>query len=271
VRIDAVLFDMGGTIEDVYYDRELRLKASYEVINYLAGEGIALDAAAETVLAAIERGCADYRAWSERTMIEAPATRVWSEWYLREFGIDKRDIDRVAEDLAMIWETKFYARSLRPEALGTLEALAARGYRLGVISNTSSATQVFSSLERYGIRGFFDCVCLSCVSGIRKPDPRIFLEALSLVGTAPERAAYVGDTVSRDISGSKAAGYALAFQIHSFMTGGRDAGLSPDCPKPDYVIGDLQEVPAILEGLGAVPTGPGEKSAGVRSGHRGLR
>jgi len=253
MKIDAVLFDMGGTLEDIRYDDELRLAATREVLEYLKKNGITLQAAPEAVFAAIIRGCADYRAWSERTLREAPARIVWREWYLREFSLAESDIDRVADGLAVIWETKFHARALRPEARETLSSLKARGYRLGVISNTSSESQVLETLKSYGIADYFACVCLSCVSGIRKPDPRIFHEALSLIGTTPDQTAYVGDTVSRDISGAKAAGYVLAFQIRSFMTAGRDAALPPECPKPDYVVGDLREIVSILDGIGARP------------------
>jgi len=184
-------------------------------------------------------------------MVEAPARDVWAQWYLRDFPMPREALDRLSPDLAKIWETQFHSRKMRPDASATLEALKARGYLLGIISNTSSESQVLGTLEGYGIRRFFDCVCLSCVSGIRKPDPRIFHEASALLGVAARHSAYVGDTVSRDVAGAKAAGYALSFQIPSFMTGSRDAKLGPDSPKPDYVIGELGEIVAILDGLRA--------------------
>ncbi len=269
MRIDAVLFDLGGTLEDVRYSPESRLAACASLKRFLKKEGLDLAAEPEALLKAIERGYLAYRAWSERTMTEAPANRVWAEWYLREFDLPRPEIDRVAEGLALIWETEFHSRELRPDARESLEALKARGFRLGVISNTSSESQVLATLGHYGIRDYFDCLCLSCVSGIRKPDPRIFLEALCRLGVAPERAAYVGDTVSRDVSGSKAAGYALAFQIKSFMTAGRDSALPPGCPRPDYVVGELGEIAPILDGLGAGPAGAA--GAAAEGAHRSMR
>lgn len=251
MRIDAVLFDLGGTLEDVRYDHESRLLASGELKRFLSANGIDLPGDAEAILERVERGCAAYREWCERTMVEAPADQVWAEWYLRDFGISRASIAPFAEGLASIWETRFHSRSLRPEARATLADLAERGYKLGVISNTSSEAQVRGALDAYGIGGFFGCLCLSCVSGIRKPDPRIFREALFWLGTQADHAAYVGDTVSRDIAGSKAAGYALAFQIRSFLTAGRDSALPPGSPQPDYVVGRLGEVVSILDGLGA--------------------
>ena len=42
MKIDTVLFDMGGTIEDVRYDRALRLAALPGILALLAGQGIVL-------------------------------------------------------------------------------------------------------------------------------------------------------------------------------------------------------------------------------------
>ena len=247
MKIEAVLFDMGGTIEDIRHDRKSRLAATEELLALLAGEGLALDASAAEVLDSIEGRSREYRTWSETTMREGRPDAIWNDWNLRDFGLPADEVRRVAEKLAYIWETKFYTRSIRPEAAEALRNLKARGYSLGVISNTSCEKQVHDTIQAYGIAELFDCVCLSCVSGIRKPDPRIFREALSIIGYSAENTAYVGDTVSRDISGAKAAGFAAAFQIKSFMTADRDADLPPGSPKADYVIANLLEVEPILD------------------------
>jgi len=158
-------------------------------------------------------------------------------------------VERIAEDLAYAWETTFFARKLRPDAVSTLDSLAGRGYRLGVISNTSSRTQVFRTLEAYGIAKYFESVVLSSIEGVRKPHPAIFASALKAMGSAASTTAYVGDTLSRDVIGSKRAGYALAFQIRSFLTAGSDSGVGPDSEKPDYAVESLSEIVAILDRL----------------------
>ena len=247
MKIEAILFDMGGTIEDIRHDRRSRLAATGELLALLAKEGLVLNACEDEVLDSIERRNREYRTWSESTMREGRPAAIWNEWYLRDFSLPVDEVNRVAEKLAYIWETKFYTRSVRPEAAAALRNLKARGYSLGVISNTSCEAQVHETIRAYGIADLFDCVCLSCVSGIRKPDPRIFMEALSIIGSSAENTAYVGDTVSRDISGAKAAGFAAAFQIKSFMTADRDAELPPDSPRPDFLIGNLLEVEYILD------------------------
>ena len=46
----------------------------------------------------------------------------------------------------------------------------------------------------------------STVVGIWKPDPRIFEIALVATASAPGRSMYVGDTVTLDVAGARAAG-----------------------------------------------------------------
>jgi len=160
---------MGGTIEDIRHDRRSRLAATGELLALLAREGLVLNACEDEVLDSIERRNREYRTWSESTMREGRPAAIWNEWYLRDFSLPVDEVNRVAEKLAYIWETKFYTRSVRPEAAAALRNLKARGYSLGVISNTSCEAQVHETIRAYGIADLFDCVCLSCVSEARSP------------------------------------------------------------------------------------------------------
>jgi putative hydrolase of the HAD superfamily len=249
MKIDTVLFDMGGTIEDVRYDRALRLAALPGLLAVLAGEGIRLPGENQEVLDSLLARNAEYKAWSEKSMIELPPASIWNEWNLKDFSLPTDKVAKIAEDLAYVWETTFLARNMRPDAVSTLDSLARRGYRLGVISNTPSRTQVFRTLEAYGIAKYFECVILSSVEGVRKPHPAIFASALRAMGSEASATAYVGDTLSRDVIGSKRAGYALAFQIVSFMTAASDAAVGPDAERPDYAVESLGEIVGILDGL----------------------
>ena len=249
MTIDTVLFDMGGTIEDIHFDRALRLRALPGLLSLLAGEGIHLPGADQEILGKLLSRNAEYKAWSEKAKIESPPETIWKDWNLKDFSVSADKVDGIAESLAYLWETSFFTRKPRPEALSTLAALAEKGYRLGVISNTSSRTQVFRTLEEYGIAKYFECVILSSLEGIRKPHPAIFGAALRAMGSKAETTAYVGDTLSRDVLGSKRAGYALAFQIRSFMTAGSDAQVASGSVRPDFVVEHLGEIVVILDSL----------------------
>lgn len=249
MNIDTVLFDMGGTIEDIHFDRALRLKTLPRILSILAGAGIVLPGDDHEILDRMLARNAEYKAWSEKARIESPASAIWSEWNLKDYSVPADALVGIAENLAYVWETGFFLRKMRPDAVATLDALGKRGYRLGVISNTSSRTQVFRTLEEYGIANYFECVILSSIEGIRKPNPAIFEAALRAMGSKATSTAYVGDTLSRDVIGSKKAGYALAFQIRSFMTAPSDASVAPGSAKPDFAVEGLSEIVAILDNL----------------------
>lgn len=240
---------MGGTLEDVRYDYELRRNAFPGILNVLGTAGIVLPGKEEMLLNMILSRNTEYKAWSEAREVELSALDIWADWNLRDFNVSRASLEPIAEELAYLWETTFFARSLRPDAEKTLRALGSRGYRLGIISNTSSRTQVFRTLDAYGIADCFDAVVLSSIEGVRKPARKIFDAALKAMESMPASAVYVGDTLSRDVIGSKRAGFALAIQIKSFLTASSDAAVGSGSARPDYLIASLGEIVDILDGL----------------------
>jgi putative hydrolase of the HAD superfamily len=90
------------------------------------------------------------------------------------------------------------------DAHACLDALAARGFRLGVVSNSNG--RVRSLLEAAGLAAPLGCVVDSGVVGVEKPDPRIFAIAAERLGAAPAACVYVGDFHSLDVLGARAAG-----------------------------------------------------------------
>ena len=91
-----------------------------------------------------------------------------------------------------------------PDADGTLAALRAAGYILGVISNSDG--RVEGMLHRAELARHLAFVIDSEVVGISKPDRRIFELGLERAGTRPEETIYVGDYVHIDVVGSRAIG-----------------------------------------------------------------
>jgi putative hydrolase of the HAD superfamily len=246
MRIDTVLFDMGGTLEDIKYNKEIRLDGVKHILNCLKNKNINIDASPEVFLEILEKRNSEYKAWCEKSTIESSALEIWHKWHLKDFHISEEELLSICEELAFIWETRFYKRSLREEVPSVLEELRSKGYKLGIISNTSSCTQVFKTLKDYGIENYFDCVYLSSIEGVRKPNVDIFYKAVKALNSSPESSAYVGDTVSRDVIGSKNAGFAAAIQIASFLTKASDSKVEEQDFRPDYVISNMKEVLGIL-------------------------
>jgi putative hydrolase of the HAD superfamily len=242
MKIQAVFFDMGGTIETFGYTPELRQQATPAIADFLHQAGIDLPLRGTQLYEAIQSGLERYKRWSIQTMEELPAQRIWSEYVFAGMEIDPARLAAAADDLMVLVETRYYQRSMRPEIPQVLESLRQMGLKIGLISNVASRGLVPLNLETYAIRGYFDPVVLSSEYGRRKPDPAIFHYAARLADVPTSACAYVGDRVRRDIDGARRAGFGLAVQIkHDFRHGENDAGATPDA-----LIEDMRELLDVL-------------------------
>jgi putative hydrolase of the HAD superfamily len=239
-RIQAVLFDMGGTLEELHSDEGIRQEATRGLRELLRERGVDPGLSLQDLQSTVSSGLEAYQSWRIGPEVELPPERVWSEFILVEHGLSKELVAQAAEDLAFFYDTRYHVRSLRPEAPGVLETLKRQGFRLAIISNVVSRRLVPRMLAEYGIAHYFDPVVTSSCLGWRKPNSRIFDEAVRLVQVPPEACAYVGDTISRDVIGARRAGFGLAVQIKSFLTATSDRGV--DDVKPDAIIRDLTGV-----------------------------
>ena len=230
--IRAVLFDLGGTLHvndsppgrDVWFARR--------VIGRLEDYGIRLDITPEALAAQLSVNAEEYKQHSEQD--------------LREQNLTPEQLSPMSEELSFLYDYERVRVMRRPHLVQTMERLQEMGIRMGVISNIISRSVVPHFLAEYGIDGFMDCVITSCGTGIRKPDPEIFRIAERKMGLAPEELAYVGDTISRDVRGTRAAGWRLMIQIRNPGVAHRDKGLENGPWKPDYLIDDLAEIPDII-------------------------
>lgn len=93
---------------------------------------------------------------------------------------------------------------LHDDALPALDALAARGTRVAVVSNWDCALP--HHLERLGVADRFTAIVASAAVGAAKPDPAIFLHAVRAAGVQPGDALHVGDRRAEDLDGARAAG-----------------------------------------------------------------
>jgi len=243
MSLEAVFFDMGGTIDTYYFTRELRTKNVHFLRECLEKAGITFELNDEELANAVSRGVSSYHKWNRESLIELTPPEVWSQFTLKEFNISRKQIEPVAEELTYLYETKFYERPLREEIPQVLETLHNMGLRIGCISNTQSKNQVPEMMKAYGIDKYFDPVVLSCEIGIRKPDPSIFYHAARLAHLPTSSIIYVGDKLTRDILGARRAGYRLAVQIkHPYDDGDPDKG-----PQPDVLIHNMLELIPLVE------------------------
>ena len=245
--IKTLLFDLGGTLHTVKRTEESRLRFCNHLIQMLNDHGIPVSLSPGEIGALLAVNSEKYKHFGERTLIELPQSVIWSQYYLKELHIDPERLAPFAEELSFYYDEERMINVPRPDLKETIEGLHAMGVRMGVISNIISTTLVPYALKRYGIADYMECVVMSSEVGIRKPDPRIFQVAMDEMHTTAAEMGYVGDTISRDVLGSRNAGLGLVVRIENPSIAHRDVAFQgPDAPKADHVIRELKELLPIL-------------------------
>ncbi|MCR4706177.1 MAG: HAD family hydrolase [Lachnospiraceae bacterium] len=244
--IKTIWFDIGGTIHTQEATHENDMAYVEKLTELLQSFGISELPDAQLLIKSLDAGAKRYKKYSEETLTELPGDEIWIDYMFSDYPHWHQRLIGHGEALSYLFDRYRKVITPRPHVRETLIALKADGYRLGVISNIMSHTFVPSILDEYGIRTFFDELILSSECGIRKADPRIFEIALERVGGKPEEACYIGDTVSRDVLGTRNAGWALMIQIDNPLTYRKDTAYLDKGFKPDYKIHDFNEIQSAL-------------------------
>ncbi len=119
-----------------------------------------------------------------------------------------------------------------------LVELRGAGYRLGIVSNWDSRLR--GICIGLGLDRLLDFMVISAEAGVRKPDARIFREALRQAGARPDEAVHVGDLPDEDVRGAREAGLRAVLLD-------RGVHLAPgDRPADVPILTSLAELPALL-------------------------
>jgi putative hydrolase of the HAD superfamily len=143
-------------------------------------------------------------------------------------------------DLNQIWRNAICTRKVFPETKPTILGLHQSGYRIGLVSNTTSSIDVPITLKKEGIADCFEVVILSCVIGIRKPSPGILIEAVNRMGILPEKCAYIGDRTDWDVCAARGAGFGRTIILRNPLK--PSIGVGPADQTPDQFIDNLLEL-----------------------------
>jgi len=112
-------------------------------------------------------------------------------------------VERCAVEIYDEWAANHHFE-MYSDVPGTLRAIAARGIRIGLISNSHRCLVSFQS--HFELNGLITAAVSSSQHGYLKPHPSIFQAALQLVGVEPGQAVMVGDSVGQDVAGALRAG-----------------------------------------------------------------
>ena len=107
------------------------------------------------------------------------------------------DTYRAAVEMERRWAHSAHFE-LYEDAIPALEAVRARGLKIGLLSNSSRNLEEF--VAHHGLDA--DAVLTSLAHGKTKPHESIFRAVLELLGVERREAAMVGDTLHEDIEGA---------------------------------------------------------------------
>jgi HAD superfamily hydrolase (TIGR01662 family) len=236
VAVKAVMFDFGATlVQDDKFDYFGSLRKAHRV---LENAGIAPP---------FEEFKREYLHVREE-LWSAPEFREHTYVFrlaqtLKRFGYNVSESDkRLREATDVFLYALVDSLYMEPFVPLMLEVLHER-YKLAVVSNLGIPEVVPITLERFGIKKYFDVIVASGSVGYRKPSPVIFKEALEALGTQAEETVFVGDSLYHDVQGAK-------------MVGMKTVWLKRNIHKkenikvtPDKTIDSLEELPKTLETL----------------------
>jgi putative hydrolase of the HAD superfamily len=189
--IKAVTFDVGGT-----------LLAVWPSVGHVYAEVAARNGVKRLAAAALNRRFV--AAWRAATRF-SHSRLGWARLVDATFrGLTDQPPSRT-------FFAELYARFASPDAwhifpdvLPTLDALAARGIKLGVISNWDERLRPL--LRQLNLAGYFETIVVSREVRAAKPARAIFQHALRRLGLPAEAVLHVGDSLSMDVRGARAAG-----------------------------------------------------------------
>jgi HAD superfamily hydrolase (TIGR01509 family) len=231
--IKAILFDVNGTLR-VREAHETTQKSARQRILEILGKKTVEDAFWDQ----LEENYKLYGAWAGQHLVQLSEAEIWTNWMLPDEPKEK--VAPEAANLMLAWSERKGRVVPKPETEPVLRELMARGYTLGLISNTMSTLDIPGFIERNGWQKYFRVVLLSAFEKSRKPSPDLYLKAASLLVVDPDECVYVGNRYSKDIIGCKKAGFTLGIMLI-------DSGKSPseildENGRPDLVIDSLYQL-----------------------------
>ncbi len=139
------------------------------------------------------------------------------------------------------WYRLEMKQHVRPDADNNrlLADLNRRGVPWGIVTNGSTTGQQVA-IRAASLDQLAPFIIVSEAAGYKKPDPRIFRDALELAGlSSAERVLFVGDNPLADIDGAKRFGMKAAWVR-------RGRRFPDDLQSPDYVVDHVAELREVL-------------------------
>ncbi len=197
----AMVFDVGGTL--LRFDLD-RLAQAYLTEGRALGQTLDF-ARTRAMVADLELELPKRTQARALSLEEGYGAGFWDEFYgegFRRLGLHG-DLSAAAAEIRRRFQRAEF-EALFEDAAPALDALAARGVLLGIVSNFSPNCEAV--LRRVGIHDCFSFFVVSGIAGVEKPDPRIFDLAVRAANRSRAEIVYVGDSLYHDVEGAAGAG-----------------------------------------------------------------
>jgi putative hydrolase of the HAD superfamily len=194
MKVNAVLFDLGGTLID-----SAELFETFRRILSLKG----IRRSSREVANAMRDAELELKEFGDDVPKDTDYYVRWNLNVLHRLRIYDRDTD-LAEEIDKHW---FDYMEIRPHSglHDVLDKLSESGFKLGIITN-GYESDLEKILPRLSLQDFFDILVAADTIGKKKPDPEIFLYAVRKLNISPSEAAFVGDEYEIDYVGAEKAG-----------------------------------------------------------------
>jgi putative hydrolase of the HAD superfamily len=241
--VKAVFFDLGYTL--IYFSGDFRKEtfASYLILaDQLIQVGCELDRQGFAV--EFEKRIHQYFTQRNQDYLERPVIDILRS-ILTDLGQNRYPNEVYLKCMEAMYRFTERLWLVEEDTHELLHWLVEHDYRLGLISNASSAWDVNNLIDNHHLRPYFSTILISASEGIRKPDPAIFHRAAEHLQIDLANAIMVGDTLDADILGAHCAGI-RGIWVSRHKETERALMAHFDNMHPDAEIRSLRELPAIL-------------------------
>lgn len=237
MRADAVFFDLFDTLlllddVEVYYEPCLRKMHEFLIKRNI---NVSYDRFQHVYFDIRDRFYSE-----SRMSLEEPHFNVRVSQTLEKLGYGYGVSNETVKGATASFADEFMRHvQIDKDAIYVLRKLHEK-YKLGLISNFGIPECGRKLLDIFRMKEYFDLIVISAEVNQRKPNPRIFKNALRRLGVDASRAVFVGDMVDLDVVGPQSVGMKTIL-IERRPT--REGGVA----KPDVTVKNLSELLMAIE------------------------
>ena len=184
MKYKAIFFDRDGTL--TYFTQE-KERWRDKVVSEWSGK--TFDLPYEKMMKLFQLASEGRKPWYKTVEDEKRFFKRYYRYLLIGEGITEALDERAELLFSELWCNG--DRILYPETIEVLEYFHAKGYKMGVISDTSPSLEY--TLQQLGIAKYFTSFTASSLVGAGKPSPIIFNAALQAQGVIAAESIYVDD------------------------------------------------------------------------------